>query len=125
MIDGPITGDLFAADVEQQLVRALRLGDVVAVDDLACHRRAGARAAIEAAGCEPRFLPAYSPDLNPIELAFAELKRRLRAAGHRTTPAVEQRPADATDAFGPAESAAYIRHCGYGVPPATNPPKTH
>lgn len=125
VIDGPITGDLFAAYVEQQLVKALRPGDVVVVDNLACHRRAGARAAIEAAGCELRFLPAYSPDLNPIELAFAKLKRRLRAAGHRTIPAVEQCLADATDAFGPAECAAYIRHCGYGVPPATDPPKTH
>ena len=65
-MDGATTGDLFVADVEQVLVPTLRPGDVVVADNLACHKRSEARQSIEAAGCELRFLPPYSPDLNPI-----------------------------------------------------------
>ena len=84
VIDGAMTGELFEAYARRVLVPELRPGDVVVLDNLACHRRAGVRRAIEAAGAELRFLPPYSPDLNPIELAFAKLKRLLRSAGRRT-----------------------------------------
>jgi len=113
VIDGPVTGELFVAYVEQQLVRALRRGDVVVMDNLACHKRAGVRAAIERAGAELRYLPPYSPDLNPIENAFSRLKARLRADALRTIPAVEDRLGALSDTFAPEECLNYFRHCGY------------
>lgn len=115
VVDGAMTGDLFVADVAQHLAPALRPGDVVVMDNLACHKRAGVRRAVEAAGAELRDLPPYRPDLNPIELAFAKLKRLRRSAGKRVVAEVERFLGEATDAFAPAESAADIRHCGYGT----------
>jgi len=113
VIDGAVTGDLFVAYVEQQLVPALRPGDVVVMDNLACHKRTGARRAIEAAGCELRLLPAYSPDLNPIEKAFSKVKARLRAAAKRTVREVEDYLGELSAAFAPAECRNYFRSCGY------------
>jgi transposase len=117
VIDGAMTGDLFVAYVEQQLVPALRAGDVVVMDNLSSHKRAGVRAAIEAAGAYLVYLPAYSPDLNPIELAFAKLKRLLRSAGERTVDGLWSFLGRALDAFAPTECRSYLRHCGY---PATS-----
>jgi transposase len=114
VIDGAMTGELFEAYVRQQLAPALRPGDVVVLDNLSSHKRAGVREAIEAAGAELRFLPPYSPDLNPIELAFAKLKRLLRSAGERTVEGLWAFLGRALDAFAAAECAAYLRHCGYG-----------
>jgi transposase len=74
VIDGPINGESFLAYVRQVLVPTLSHGDVVIMDNLGSHKGAAVRAAIEAAGAELRFLPPYSPDLNPIENAFAKLK---------------------------------------------------
>ena len=84
VIDGAMNGDLFVAYVQQVLVPTLRPGDVVVMDNLGRHKRAGAVRAIEAAGATVVYLPPYSPDLNPIELAFAKLKALLRTAGERT-----------------------------------------
>lgn len=119
VLDGPMTGDRFHGYVTAVLVPTLRPGDVVVLDNLPCHKAARVRAAIEAAGCELRFLPSYSPDLNPIELAFAKLKRLLRSDGHRTVPTLVRFLGAAAKVFSPAECAAYIRHCGYGQEPAT------
>jgi transposase len=113
VIDGAMTGDLFVAYVEQQLAPALRPGDVVVMDNLACHKRAGVRAAIEAAGARLVYLPPYSPDLNPIELAFAKLKTLLRSAGRRTVEGLWDFLGQCLDAFGPDECRNYFRHCGY------------
>jgi transposase len=121
VIDGPVTGDLFVAYVEQQLVRELRRGDVVVMDNLACHKRAGVRKAIEGAGAELRYLPPYSPDLNPIENAFSRLKARLRADALRTIPAVEDRLGALSATFAPAECRNYFRHCGYDATPKREP----
>ena len=115
VIDGAMTGDLLVASVEQHLAPALRPGDVVVRDNLACHKPAGVRAAVEAAGAEVRSLPPDSPDLNPIELAVAKLKRLLRSAGKRVVAEVERFLGEAMDAFAPSECAAYLRHCGYGT----------
>jgi transposase len=115
--DGAITGDLFEAYVRQQLVPALRPGDVVVMDNLACHKRAGARAAIEAAGCRLLYLPAYSPDLNPIEQAFAELKALLRKAGERTVEGLWRLVGRLLDEFSPAECRNFLSHCGYRATP--------
>jgi transposase len=121
VLDGPMTGDRFAAYVERVLIPTLRAGDVVVMDNLPCHKRAGVRASIEAAGCTLRLLPAYSPDFNPIELAFAKLKRVLRTDAHRTVPQLEVGLRVAGTLFRPAECANYIRHCGYGMPATAEP----
>lgn len=82
-IDGPLDGEMFLAYVEQCLGPTLQPGDLVICDNLASHKVAGVRAALAARGAELLHLPAYSPDLNPIELAFAKLKAHLRAAAAR------------------------------------------
>jgi transposase len=116
VIDGAMTGDLFVAYVEQVLVPALEAGDVVVMDNLSCPKRARVRALIEGAGCSLLYLPPYSPDLNPIELAFAKLKALLRKAGRRTVEGLWAYLGQALDAFSPQECRNYFRHCGY---PAT------
>jgi len=121
VIDGAVTGDLFVAYAEQILVPALRPGDVVVMDNLACHKRAGVRKAIEAAGCRLEFLPPYSPDLNPIEPAFSKLKALLRQAARRTVEGLWSFLGEALDRFAPGECRNYFRHCGY---PATPNSKT-
>lgn len=84
VFDGPIDNPTFLAYVEQVLVPTLRPGDVVVLDNLVVHKQPEVRAAIEHAGAFVRFLPPYSPDFNPIELAFATLKAFLRAMRPRT-----------------------------------------
>ena len=91
-------------------------GDVVVLDNLAVHKQPEVRAAIEAAGAHLRFLPPYSPDFNPIELAFAKLKAFLRAARPRTFDQVCALIADRARASSrPTNAANYVRHCGYRV----------
>jgi len=84
VFDGPIDSPTFLAYVEQVLVPTLRPGDVVVLDNLAAHKQPEVRTAIEQVGALVRFLPPYSPDFNPIELAFAKLKAFLRAARPRS-----------------------------------------
>jgi transposase len=114
VLDGPMTGHRFREYVTAVLVPALRPGDTVVLDNLPCHKTAGVRAAVEAAGCRLVFLPPYSPDLNPIELAFAKLKRALRTDGHREVPKLMAFLRSAKAIFRADECRAYIRHCGYG-----------
>ena len=116
VFDGPLDHVTFRAYVEQVLVPTLRPGDIVVLDNLVIHKQLEARAAIEAAGAVVRFLPPYSPDFNPIELAFAKLKAFLRAARPRSFDDVCQQFATALGLFTAEECAAYTRHCGYSVP---------
>jgi transposase len=122
VLDGPMTGPRFREYITTALVPTLRPGDTVVLDNLPCHKAAAVREAIEGAGCRLLYLPPYSPDLNPIELAFARLKRLLRSDGHRTVPALMTFLGSVATAFRREECAAYIRHCGYGEPPTTPPP---
>jgi transposase len=115
VIDGAVNGDLFVAYVEQRLVPSLRPGDVVVMDNLSGHKRARVRQAIEAVGCVLLYLPPYSPDLNPIEQAFAKLKALLRKAGERTVEGLWAFLGGALDLFGPDECRNYFRHCGYSA----------
>jgi len=117
VVDGPMTGDVFVAYVVQQLVPTLRTGDVVVMDNLSSHKRSEVRIAIEAAGAELRYLPPYSPDLNPIEKAFSKLKAKLRAAEKRTITELENYLGEVLDSFSPEECQNYFRSCGY---PATS-----
>jgi transposase len=125
VLDGPMTGARFREYVSAVLVPALRPGDTVVLDNLPCHKAACVRQSVEAAGCRLVFLPPYSPDLNPIELAFAKLKRLLRSDGHRAVPTLITFLESVAKAFRPAECAAYIRHGGYGQTPGTPPPNRH
>lgn len=116
VFDGPIESESFLAYVNQVLVPTLRPGDVVVLDNLAVHKQAEVRMAIEQVGASLRFLPPYSPDFNPIELAFAKLKAFLRAARPRNFDHVCRLIATALGLFTADECANYARHCGYCVP---------
>ena len=113
VLDGAIDGPAFLAWVEQALAPALRPGDTVVADNLGSHKVAGVREAVEARGASLLHLPPYSPDLNPIELAFSKLKRLLRTAAARTADALEAAIGAALTHFSAAECANYIRHRGY------------
>jgi transposase len=117
VIDGAMNGDLFVAYAQQVLVPTLRAGDIVVMDNLASHKRVAAVQAIERAGGSVVYLPPYSPDLNPIELAFAKVKGRLRAAELRTIDKVEDFFGTVHDAFTTQECRNYIRHAGYNATP--------
>jgi transposase len=115
VFNGPIDSATFLAYVEQVLVPTLRAGDVVVLDNLAVHKQPAARTAIEAVGAQLRFLPPYSPDFNPIELAFAKLKAFIRASRPRTFDQVCDLIAVALGLFTPTECRNFVRHCGYRV----------
>jgi transposase len=113
VIDRPMNGAIFLAYIHQCLVPTLTRGDIVVMDNLSSHKVAGVREAIEAAGATLRYLPPYSPDLNPIELVFAKLKALLRKAAERSVDALWHRIGTLLDAFTPGECANYLRHDGY------------
>jgi transposase len=114
VLDGPMTGAAFLAYVEQMLVPTLVPGDIVVMDDLPAHKVGGVRAAIEAAGASLRYLPPYSPDSNPIEMAFAKLKALLlRGVAARTIPTLRQAIAAALDRVTPDECRNYFIAAGY------------
>jgi transposase len=113
VIDGAMTGDLFVAYVEQVLAPTLRPGDVVAMDNLASHKRARVGEVIEGAVCTLMYLTPYIPDFNPIELAFSKLNSLLRKAGKRTVDGLWEFLGQSLDAFAPQECRNYMRHCGY------------
>ena len=103
----------FVAYLKECLVPTLKRGDIVMMDSLPVHKVAGVRAVIEAAGAKLRYLPKYSPDLNPIEQAFSKLKAHLRQAAERTIPRLSRRIGAIVTAFRPQECTNYFRHAGY------------
>jgi transposase len=105
VIDGPINGDSFRTYVEQVLVPELRPDDIVVMDNLGSHKAPAIRQAIRAAGAKLFYLPAYSPDLNPIEQVIAKLKHLLRKAAERTKEAVWRRIADHSSNSSPHRNA--------------------
>jgi transposase len=113
LLDGPINGDWFEAYVAQVLLPTLRPGDTVIMDNLSSHKRASVRAMIEAKGATLRFLPPYSPDLNPIEMAFAKLQALLRKAAERTLDGLWNAIGRIVDIFTPGECANYFAAAGY------------
>jgi transposase len=117
-LDGALDGEWFVASVEQCLVPTLSPGDVVVLDNLSSHKRAEAREAIEAAGAALVFLPPYSPDLDPIEMAFSKLKATLRKAKERTAQGLRAAIFAALDGFPPEECANFLRHDGYAATPS-------
>jgi len=113
VLDGPMNRAIFTQYVRQMLVPELRPGDTLILDNLPSHKGAKVAELIHASGAHLLFLPPYSPDLNPIELAFAKLKALLRKAAKRTREALWLTIGRLLDAFTPAECLNYIRHAGY------------
>lgn len=113
VLDGPIDGEWFLAYVEQLLCPTLAPGDIVILDNLGSHKSDKIRQAIEARDAKLLYLPKYSPDLNPIENAFAKLKAALRRAAERSTEALWNRIGDIIDTYTPHECANYFRAAGY------------
>ena len=113
VLDGAMDGAVFEAYVKDILVPTLLPGDIVVMDNLPAHKRAQIRIAIEAAGARLMYLPPYSPDLNPIEMAFAKLKTLLRKAAARTSDSLWDAIAQVLGAFTPDECANYLAHAGY------------
>jgi transposase len=113
IFEGALDGELFATWVTEWLLPTLPPGTTVVLDNLSVHKNALAQAAIEAAGCQVLFLPPYSPDFNPIELAFAKLKASLRGVGARTFDALVDAIGAAIGQITPADIQSFYRHCGY------------
>ena len=113
VIDGAMDGETFLAWTEQMLAPTLEPGDVAVMDTLPAHKVAGVREAIEATGARLLYLPPYSPDLNPIEPAFAQIKALLRKVAARTIAALSEAIAEALDAVTPQACVNYFAHSGY------------
>ena len=113
LFDGPTNGTRFRSYVTETLVPVLQLGDIVVMDNLPAHKVAGVREAIEAAGARLLYLPSYSPDLNPIEQAFAKLKALLRSPAARTIPDLWAAIRQAFTRLTPQECRNYLAATGY------------
>jgi len=113
VLDGPMNGAWFLAYVQQVLAPTLKSGDIVIMDNLAAHKSAPIRDAIEAVGARLLFLPPYSPDLNPIENAFAKLKALLRKAAARSIEQLWDAIARIIETYSPQECANYFAAAGY------------
>ena len=113
VIDRPMNRQIFEAYVQTQLAPTLKKGDVVIMDNLAAHKSPKAEAAIRERGAWVLFLPPYSPDLNPIEMAFSKLKAHLRARAERTIDDLWKAVGDICDLYAPTECANYFKAAGY------------
>jgi len=115
VLPGATTTAAFLVYVEHFLVPTLRAGQIVVLDNLRVHHHTRVRELVEAAGCTLWYLPAYSPDLSPIEEAFAKLKQALRRAAARTPEALIDAIAEALDQITAADAHGFFQHCGYRV----------
>ena len=113
MLEGAMDTAAFVVYVREVLAPELSPGQVVVMDNLSVHKARAVEELIEARGCQLLFLPAYSPDLSPIELAFSKIKEFLRAAGARTQAALEEAIAQAIETVTAADAEGFFRHCGY------------
>lgn len=114
-VEGAADTPTVEAFMRECVVPLLRPGQRVVPDNVRTHKGATLRQPIEAAGCRLHFLPPYSPDLSPIEAAFAKSKAALRRAKARTVEAVQQAIGPALDAITPQDARHYFTHCGYGA----------
>jgi transposase len=113
-IDGPVNGEVFLAYVRRVLAPTLKKGDIVIMDNLGSHKIPGIHEALRTAGATLLFVPPYSPDLNPIEMAFSKIKSILRKKAHRTVEALWRELGGIAKCFSPRECRNYLRHAGYG-----------
>lgn len=112
-LDGAADTIAFEGYVRTFLVPTLHPGQIVLLDNLSSHKSATVKRLITDCGCTLLFLPPYSPDFSPIELAFSKIKSALRRAGARTREALEEAICSAIDTVTPTDAAGYFRHCGY------------
>jgi len=115
LLDGPMDGASFLTYIEQVLAPELRAGDVVICDNLSSHKVAGVAAAVEKCGARLLYLPAYSPDFNPIEMAFSKIKAALRQAAQTTFNGLLKALATALDSFSPTHCRNFFRHASYAT----------
>ena len=113
VFEGAMTGEMFHAYVEQCLAPTLKRNDIVVLDNLSAHKVAGVKEAIEKVGATLRFLPKYSPDLNPIELSYSKFKALLRKVAARTVRGLYRAIRLFVPQLGARECANYFRHAGY------------
>lgn len=113
ILDGAVDRVAFVLYVEHILVPTLRPGQIVILDNLAVHKQPAFRQLFHAAGCRVLFLPSYSPDFNPIEMAFSKIKTYLRRQAARTRTALEAEMGQAIDHITPTDAHGYFHHCGY------------
>ena len=113
VVDGAMDGPAFLAYVEDVLAPTLKRGDIVFMDNVRTHKVAGVAEAIEAVGATVRYLPPYSPDLNPIENAYSKLKALMRQGGARTVEALTKLVGRSIEAFTPDDCRGYFKHAGY------------
>jgi transposase len=113
VVDGATTKDIFEAYVEQILLPTLKAGDIVVLDNLSAHKNWGIRKLIESVGAELWYLPAYSPDLNPIEKMWSKIKSILRALKAGTTGALIDAIAKALDMITDSDAKGWFESCGY------------
>lgn len=116
VIEGAMNGAIFLQWMREWLLPALDRGTTIVLDNLNVHRNPDVRAAVEAAHCQLCFLPAYSPDFNPIELIFAKLKTHLRGTAARAYPALVEAIGAGFDTVTSTDIAGCYRHCGYELP---------
>lgn len=112
-VEGATDGEVFETFIERMLLRKLKPGDVVVLDNVGAHKTAEVRRLIRAAGARVLFLPPYSPDLNPIELCWSKLKALLRDFGARTRDALDDAIRRAMDLIDRHDASAWFSHCGY------------
>jgi transposase len=114
-VEGSTKAFVFEAYVEHFLCPTLKEGQIVVMDNLGAHRTDRVKELIEEKGCKLWFLPAYSPDLNPIEEAFSKLKAHLRKRAARTREALVEAMGEALWAITPRDAAGWFAHCGYAL----------
>lgn len=113
LVDGAVNGDIFVAFIQQVLVPHLKPGDVVVMDNLPSHKVRRVRDLIEGRGAQVRYLPPYSPDLNPIENVFSKIKQRLRTLAYRTKDALWGSMQSVLHAVTPTDALNCFTHAGY------------
>jgi transposase len=114
-VEAATDGDVFLAYLEHVLCPQLKPGQLVVMDNLGAHKVDGVRELIERTGAGLCYLPPYSPDFNPIEKCWAQMKQKLRALKARSLPALQNALSEALAALSPAHATGYFRHCGYGL----------
>jgi transposase len=115
VLDGPINGEAFKTYVRNELLKTLKPGDIVVLDNLGSHKGKAVRNMIRNAGAHLMFLPPYSPDLNPIEQVLAKIKHLMRRAMERTVEAAQDRLVSVLDTIPPSECANYFSGAGYAA----------
>jgi len=115
LIEGSVDGDVFVTWLEHVLLPTLTPGQMVVMDNLRAHYRKEVRTLIEARGCSLLYLPPYSPDFSPIELAFSKIKGRLKSLAARTKQALADAVAEACRTVSSADVASWFKHCGYNL----------